>query len=389
MQIEMEFAYQIEITAPSVRRPGDHVLPKLHWLFGRETVDFRELDPEEFPVAIRRPYRSARPDYVERTDGEQLFHESHPDIATLRNRWSTAYSRNDGACFLRSWFGDGKTASMDWCPTFEEDFPKPPEGSLFWSGREDARQQLHQGIANCVVVDGKLWRGGSLPIIAVLSPGSSRPGWGPAARTGVPRVLEMTDRYGTDRDYMAELAARDLLFYPDERQQARDRALDFGKRIIDIDREWVIERLPPYQDFSVLSMTSWARLLVKHLVHDEMPAEPVMVVPAREDEFTYQLMRPAELVEPIETLLKIAKADSPRREMMSAFSAIKAAFGATIETSRMARRRDIAELLEVHDRILRRVDMRPDRRMAQALTDIDEDALGRLVEDDGQRTPGL
>lgn len=45
---------------------------------------------------------------------------------------------------------------------------------------------------------------------------------------------------------MAELAARDLLFYPDEKQQAHDRALNFGKRIIGLDRERVIERLPRY-----------------------------------------------------------------------------------------------------------------------------------------------
>jgi len=27
MQIEMEFAYQVEVSAPSVRRPGELVLP--------------------------------------------------------------------------------------------------------------------------------------------------------------------------------------------------------------------------------------------------------------------------------------------------------------------------------------------------------------------------
>lgn len=134
----MEFAYQVEITAPSVRRPGDHVLPRLHWLFGRDTVDFRELDVDTFPVAIRRPYRGGRPDHIERTDGEQLFHEVHPEIETLRSRWSTAYSRNDGAWFLRLWFGDGRTASMDWCPAFEGDFPSLLKGR--WCGTTGKRR---------------------------------------------------------------------------------------------------------------------------------------------------------------------------------------------------------------------------------------------------------
>jgi hypothetical protein len=87
--------------------------------------------------------------------------------------------------------------------------------------------------------------------------------------------------------------------------------------------------------------------------------------PREDSEF---LMRPAELVVPIKTLFGMAKADASAREMMPAFSAIKAAFGATIETRMMSRRRDIGEPLEVHDRILRRVDMRPDRSAASATT---------------------
>jgi hypothetical protein len=89
----------------------------------------------------------------------------------------------------------------------------------------------------------------------------------------------------------------------------------------------------------------------------------VMALPVRSDDYTYRLLRPAELVEQIEKLLKLAEVDAPRRELMSTFSAIKVAFGATIETSGMARRRDIADLLEVHGRILRRAEIRPDRRV--------------------------
>ena len=387
MQIEMEFAYQVEVSVPSVRRPGDHVLPKLHWLFGRETVEFRELALEELPVARRRPYRTgAREDYIQRTDGDQLFSDGG-SFEKEMECVATAYSRNVGwgPSMLRRSFGDGKTAPPGWCPTFENDFPEPPEGAQVWSGREDARLALHGRVADHVLVDGTLWWGNGRPVFAVLSPGSSRPGWGPAAKIGLPRVVELTDRFGAERDYMAALAARDLLFYPDEMQQARDRALEFGKRIIDFDRELVVERLPRYPDFSALSMASWARLLVKHLVHDKMPPEPVMVLPAREDEYTYSLRRPAELVEPIERLLGMERAGVSAREMISAFSAVKAAFGTTVETAGMARRRDIAELLDVHDRILRRVDIRPDRRVTLAA--VDEDALGEMGEDFGTPAP--
>lgn len=387
MQIEMEFAYQVEVSAPSVRRPGDHVRPVLHWLFGRETVEFRELAPEDFPVAIRRPSGTVQADFVERTDGEQLYSEGKPDFPSVRDKWSRAYSRDQGAWLLRQWFGDGRTPTMDWCPTFEEDFPEPPQGSLIWSGREDARQLLHRRVADCVVMDGEMWWGHGLGIIAVIPPGSGRPGWGPSTKTGVPRVELLTDRYGAERNYMAELAARDLLFYPDEAQQARIRALELGKRIIDLERPQVVERLPRYPDFSVLSMTSWARLLVKRLVENEIWADPVMELPSWEDDNTYRLLRPAELVESIEKLLQVAAADRPRREVSAAFSAVKAAFGATIETNELAQRLDVEELLDIHGRILRRADMRPDRSMERELAAVDEEALREMGEDPGLPAP--
>lgn len=118
-----------------------------------------------------------------------------------------------------------------------------------------------------------------------------------------------------------------------------------------------------------------------------MWADPVMELPSREDDCTYRLLQPPELVRPIENLLQVAATAAPRREVAAAFSAVRAAFGATIETNRLAQRLDVEELLDVHGRILRRADMRPDRGMDRQLEAADEEALGEIGEAFGARGP--
>jgi hypothetical protein len=81
--------------------------------------------------------------------------------------------------------------------------------------------------------------------------------------------------------------------------------------------------------------------------------------------------------------MHLAKGPTTTRELIPAFSKIAAAFGATLKTNELAGRPDIAELLDVHGRILRRAGNRPDRRAAAMLATIDDEALGALGEAGG------
>jgi hypothetical protein len=396
MKFDMEFAYQIEISEPSVRRPGDHLRPVTHWLFGRETIELREVGPHELPVALRARGISGG-EYVHRTDGEQMLNErGYADV--LENRWATAYSRNDVPRMLRRQWGDGQLARRWWwCPTDEGDFPKASEGTLVWSDRETARRRLRSLAANSVVLNGKVWRRLGWDAIAVLTPGSQIPGYGPSKITKVPRVIAWT--FG-EHPAAAEFAARDLLFYPGETKQARERAADFGKRLVEFDRVHEIETLPSYPDFSAFSMVSWAKLICARL--EEYPDQLPMVVPHLSGgirrgfgsldivdpisdfmEVLAVTWWPAEIVDPISELMVLSEGPTTTRELMPVFAKIAAAFGSTLETNELAGRPDIAELLDVHGRILRRAENRPDRRAAAMLAKIDDEAVGRLGEGGG------
>jgi hypothetical protein len=230
------------------------------------------------------------------------------------------------------------------------------------------------------VLNGKIWRRHGWDAISVLTPGSRIPGHGPGKITKVPRVLARTfANHSAATTQMEEFAARDLLFYPNETKQARERALDFGRRLVEFDREQGIATLPSYPDFSAVSMVSWAKLISARLATHPVLRGPVMVVtyPSRELRRSWW---PAEIVEPISEFMGLAEGPTTTRELMPAFSKIAAAFGSTLETNKLAGRSDIAELLDVHGRILCRAGNRPDRRAAAMLATIDDEALGALKE---------
>jgi hypothetical protein len=138
MKLNMEFAYLIEISKPSVRWPGERLRPVAHWLFGRETIEIREVGPDEVPVAVRGRWISGR-EYIHRTDGEQMLNEMG-DVDILKHWWPIAYLPDDCPRVLRSG-GRWLARKYWWRPTYEGDFPKPSEGALVWSDRENVRER--------------------------------------------------------------------------------------------------------------------------------------------------------------------------------------------------------------------------------------------------------
>lgn len=382
MQTILEFLYHIEIKTPKAAGAIRDAL------YGTTKIDFEARRPAELPVAYRLRHLRHDNEEVFRTDGVETLELFLEDFGELR-RWFRGYSNRDtwdgagDAVALRRWLGDGKPLRSEWVVSAERDYrrPKPETGLLVSDNREEAMAIARAKASRFVKVGGEVWRRRGFGILTVLSPGSVLDVGG---RSGpkvvkIPRI-EFDSFLPRDPEAwrVAEFAGRDLLFYPDEEIQARTRAADFGSRIAS---DWTVVEAPDlscYPDLSALSMTSWTRLLERQVGSDDPTA--VRIVPHDPpDEPAAPL--PAEVAGAVEAFRSEVARGASSNELLSAFSAIAASFGASLAANALARRPDIAELLEIHERIVRRLRLRPDRKAAVALSRDDEEAVAALAED--------